>query len=256
MSEEHEEGGGRGRFGVYLGRVMDNRDPEQRGRVRVLVPDINASEILPTWALPRGQSLGATAATQGGRRRARGRFVVPEVDAQVLVSFLGGNPELPLWEPGSHLTEDVFTVVKSAERAGSDVYPFKSVLVSGRSLFVLEHQSGALDVSMEPARDIALDTKGGNVRVRTLPSGKVVVNDGAASQLSARVGDEVDIGDFTFVGAFSPSSGALTSLTITFPDGTSHTLTALSLTATFTNVKGTIATGSPSVLVGGTKTRP
>lgn len=43
---EHEEGGGRGRFGVYLGRVMDNRDPDQRYRVRGRFPNFNARDGL------------------------------------------------------------------------------------------------------------------------------------------------------------------------------------------------------------------
>jgi Type VI secretion system/phage-baseplate injector OB domain len=261
MSEEHEEGGGRGRFGVYLGRVMDNRDPEQRGRVRVLVPIVNANEILPTWAFPAGQSYGGRAnnsrvAGAPARGPVRGSFIVPEIDATVMVMFLDGNPELPMWWPGPPPADGIYPEVKSGTRAGTDTYPSKSMLVRGRALRVLEKEMGSVEVSMDNPRDISIETGGGNLRVRTLPSGKLVINDGAASQFSARVGDDVDIGDFSFVGAFSPSSGALTSLTITFPDGTSHTLTALSPTATFTNVKGTVATGSPSVLVGGTKTRP
>lgn len=258
--DEHQEGGGRGRFGIYLGTVIDNRDPEQRGRVRVLVPSVNAREVLPTWAPPMGQSYGGerNRSQVGGapeRHPARGHFLVPEVDATVVVMFLEGNPALPMWMPGPPLAADVYPDVKSPEGATSDAYPSKSMLARGRSLTVLEHEHGELDVTMDGAREVRIDTQGAKLSVRTLPDNPVILNDGSSAQLAARVGDEVDIGDFTFVGVFSPTSGALTSLTISFPDGTAHTLTALSPSASFTNVKGVVATGAPKVWIGGNATR-
>lgn len=192
-------GAGEGRFGVHLGTVTDNNDPEQRGRVRVFVPDINVREALPSWALPRGQSYGAkrnTSRAPGApqRKPARGRFLVPEVDAQVLVTFLGGNPEVPLWEPGPMLAADVPASVKSSTRATSDRYPTKSMLLRGRSVEVVEHEAGDLDVVMDGGREVRVDTKGAKLNVSTGPGGALVVNGGTASQKAARKGDRVNCG--------------------------------------------------------------
>lgn len=248
-----------GRFGHYLATVTENRDPEQRGRVRVHVPSINARDALPTWALPLGQNLGGDSvrAPLAGAPRtkpARGLFTVPAVGAQLVVVFLDGHVEHPMWMPGPMLANEVYPEVKSREGATSDAYPWKSML-RGRSLKVVEHELGDLDVSMEGGREVRITTNGARFVVRTLPDNAVVLNDGAESQLAARVGDEVDIGDFTFTGVFNPSNGALTSLTITFPGGATHTINLASPSATFSNLQGRIATGAPKVWIGGTKTR-
>lgn len=249
-----------GRFGIYLATVIDNRDPEQRGRVRVHVPSVNARDALPTWALPLGQNIGGTinrAPLAGAPRThpARGLFTVPEEGAQVAVMFLDGSPEHPVWMAGPMLASDVYPEVKSAQGATSDAYPRKSVL-RGRALKVVEHELGDLDVSMENGgREVRITTGGARFVVRTLPDNAVVLNDGTASRLAARTGDKVDIGDFVFTGVFNPSNGALTSLTITFPSGATHTINLASPSATFSALQGTVAEGAPKVWIGGDSTR-
>lgn len=73
-------------YGKYRGTVINNIDPEQRGRIQVMVPDV--SSLLPTsWALP--------CAPVGGLQM--GVFAVPVIGAGVWVEFEHGDPDLPIW---------------------------------------------------------------------------------------------------------------------------------------------------------------
>jgi hypothetical protein len=76
-------------WGKYRGTVFDNIDPEFRGRLIVMVPDV--STLLPTsWALP----CAPLATLQGGT------FVVPEIGDAVWVEFEHGDPDYPIWVGG------------------------------------------------------------------------------------------------------------------------------------------------------------
>lgn len=69
-------------YGVYRGIVVDNKDPQNNGRIRIKVPQLFHEE--PTeWAWP---SFSAT-----GRQKA------PTVGQGVWVMFEGGDVAFPIW---------------------------------------------------------------------------------------------------------------------------------------------------------------
>jgi uncharacterized protein involved in type VI secretion and phage assembly len=73
-------------FGKYRGTVTDNRDPKQKGRVKVSVPSIMPPS-LDVWAMPcvpyAGKDVGLSA--------------IPGVGAGVWVEFEGGDISYPIW---------------------------------------------------------------------------------------------------------------------------------------------------------------
>jgi Type VI secretion system/phage-baseplate injector OB domain len=73
-------------FGKYRGKVENNVDPQQMGRLQVSVPAVLASST-ENWALPcmpfAGQGVGL--------------FAVPPIGANVWVEFEGGNSDHPIW---------------------------------------------------------------------------------------------------------------------------------------------------------------
>ena len=73
-------------YGKYRGRVLDNADPLEMGRVKVEVPAIAGNEPLG-WALPCLPYAGD----------GHGVYMVPEVDALVWVEFEGGDLAHPIW---------------------------------------------------------------------------------------------------------------------------------------------------------------
>lgn len=73
-------------FGKYRGTVINNVDPEQRGRIMAIVPDV--STVVPsTWAMP--------CLPVGGVQM--GVFTVPPIGAGVWIEYEQGDPDYPVW---------------------------------------------------------------------------------------------------------------------------------------------------------------
>lgn len=71
-------------YGVVVGVVTDNKDPEAMGRVKVKLPWL-AEEAESTWA--------RVAAPMAGKER--GTFWLPEVEDEVLLAFEHGDTSYP-----------------------------------------------------------------------------------------------------------------------------------------------------------------
>jgi hypothetical protein len=76
-------------MGKYRGTVVNNLDPQQRGRIMAIVPDVQGLEPL-TWALPCVPIAG----------KAEGCFMVPQVGAKVWIEFEQGEVDYPIWVGG------------------------------------------------------------------------------------------------------------------------------------------------------------
>ncbi len=72
-------------FGKYRGKVQNNIDPMQMGRVQVSVPAV-LGEGRSSWAMPCSPYAGSGV----------GFFTVPPVGANVWVEFEGGDPDYPI----------------------------------------------------------------------------------------------------------------------------------------------------------------
>ena len=76
-------------WGKYRGTVVNNIDPEQRGRIQAIVPAVTG--LIPsTWAMPCVPFAG----------KAEGFFVVPQLGAGVWVEYEDGDPDKPIWVGG------------------------------------------------------------------------------------------------------------------------------------------------------------
>lgn len=76
-------------YGKYRGTVINNIDPEQRGRIMAMVPDVQG--IVPTtWAMPCVPLAG----------KQEGTYMVPQIGAGVWIEFEQGDPEYPIWVGG------------------------------------------------------------------------------------------------------------------------------------------------------------
>ncbi len=73
-------------FGKYRGKVENNIDPMQMGRVQVSVPAVLGDGTL-SWALPSSPYAGPGV----------GFFAIPPIGANIWVEFEGGNSDYPIW---------------------------------------------------------------------------------------------------------------------------------------------------------------
>jgi uncharacterized protein involved in type VI secretion and phage assembly len=73
-------------FGKYRGKVENNIDPQQQGRIRVSVPAVTGSGTL-NWAMPSLPFAGSGV----------GFWAIPPEGANVWVEYEGGDPDYPIW---------------------------------------------------------------------------------------------------------------------------------------------------------------
>ncbi len=73
-------------FGKFRGKVENNVDPMQLGRIQVSVPAVLGDGTL-SWAMPCVPYAGSQV----------GFFAIPPRDANVWVEFEGGDPDYPIW---------------------------------------------------------------------------------------------------------------------------------------------------------------
>jgi uncharacterized protein involved in type VI secretion and phage assembly len=76
-------------LGKHRGLVLNNVDPEQRGRLLVQVPDVLGLGT-SSWAMPNVPFAGPQ----------MGAYVIPVIGAGVWVEFEGGDPDFPIWTGG------------------------------------------------------------------------------------------------------------------------------------------------------------
>lgn len=83
-------------YGNYRGVIVDTKDPEKLGRVKVRVHQIASDEAIDTWAWPKGQPVGENF----------GDFFIPPKGSPVWVEFENGNPQHPIWSGGHWAKEN------------------------------------------------------------------------------------------------------------------------------------------------------
>jgi uncharacterized protein involved in type VI secretion and phage assembly len=73
-------------YGKYRGTVTINVDPEQRGRIMAMVPDV-LGLIPSSWAMPCFPIAG----------KQQGTYFIPQIGAGVWIEFENGDPSYPIW---------------------------------------------------------------------------------------------------------------------------------------------------------------
>jgi hypothetical protein len=76
-------------FGKYRGTVFNNIDPELKGRILAMVPDV-LKAVPTTWALPCVPVTGIAALQSGV-------YVLPPKGANVWIEFEHGDVNYPIW---------------------------------------------------------------------------------------------------------------------------------------------------------------
>lgn len=166
-------------YGKYRGFVSDNKDPEKRGRLKLLVPSLLGDQAT-TWALP---------CVPFGGLAGQGWFVIPEVDAQVWAEFEEGDLRRPIWTGTFWQTSD--DVPDDASRdeptmrllATPSGHALELDDADGQETVTLHHKTGA-ELTIDKNGTLSVtDAKGGSL-VLDANAEKVTVEDTNGNKLT------------------------------------------------------------------------
>lgn len=154
-------------WGKYRGKVENNVDPNEKGRIQVSIPAVLGDSTL-SWALPCVPYAGSGV----------GFFTIPPTGANVWVEFEGGNPDYPIWS--GCFWGDNDSVPASPALAQ------KKVLKTDSCTLTLDDTPGAGGVTIETSNGMKIvmnaqgieinDGQGGSIK---LNGPKVAINDSA-----------------------------------------------------------------------------
>jgi uncharacterized protein involved in type VI secretion and phage assembly len=122
-------------YGTYRATVVNNVDPENRGRIQVRLAD-RYGAFPPTWALPSFPVAGLQ----------HGVVCIPPLDATVWIDFEAGDPDFPVWRGGFfELPGEMPVVVLSDNTAQSVLINTSSgaMISVGESGIVISNGKGA-----------------------------------------------------------------------------------------------------------------
>jgi uncharacterized protein involved in type VI secretion and phage assembly len=144
------------RSGVHLGIVTSVEDPDRKGRVQIKLPAIDPGGEAKIWArvaVPfAGDNFGA--------------FFIPDVDTEVLVAFVAGDPGWPVvignfWNGGTGMPEDL---------SGNAVDRWTLTGKNGTRIAIIEAQQGQEKVEIQlPSGAVTAtltDANGGEITLK------------------------------------------------------------------------------------------
>lgn len=179
-------------FGLVVGVVTNNRDPDDLGRVKVRFPWLSDAEE-SHWA--------RIAVPMGGKER--GTYFLPEVDDEVLVAFEHGNPCFPyvlgaLWNgkdapPATNgdgknnlrlIKSRSGHVIKLNDEDGKET--IEIIDKSGKNSIVIDTAKNTLTITSD--KDIALAAAQGTIK---LEAQKIELKSSADTKIEAGAGMDV-----------------------------------------------------------------
>lgn len=122
-------------FGKYRGEVVTNNDPDRRGRLEVLVPNVMGAQAV--WALPCVPYAGPS----------EGLFAMPPVGAKVWVEFEVGDTNFPVWTGCFWGTGDIAT---------ADADPEVKFLRTAGATIRIDDQAGTVTIETQDGTKITL----------------------------------------------------------------------------------------------------
>lgn len=160
-------------YGKYRAFIVDNQDPETRGRCKLTVPSV-LGETVSDWALP-------CFAYGGGA--GFGVIAVPPAGSQVVAEFMEGDISSPLWtgafwratdEVPEEFTGNTEPTAKVCKTESGHVFVFEDM--DGEGKITLQSSAQAI-LEMDANGSLALTDSGGATVTLDASSGEIKIED-------------------------------------------------------------------------------
>lgn len=198
-------------FGVYPAVVTSVQDPDNQGRVQISLPWVDSDDGQQAKAWARLSTMMAG--------KDRGTWFIPEVDDEVLVSFMAGDPAWPivigaLWNGKDTPPEtmDSDNNVRSITSRSGHKLTFDDT--SGSEVVSLTTQGGH-EVTLDDASGGTLTIQhSGGAKIEIDSSGKITISTTNQVSVQAPAGVEVTAGKVTVNAGMSQFSGVVKADTV------------------------------------------
>jgi uncharacterized protein involved in type VI secretion and phage assembly len=169
-------------YGKYAAFVVDNADPENRGRLRLQIPSILGKDITSGWALPCAPFGGAAA---------QGFFFIPDKGAGVWVEFEAGSPDFPIWV-GSFWSKPGGTT-EVPKPADSQSPPTSKIIATKKHIIELADKDGGEAITITDSTNknvVTLNDKGISIQDQ---NGNVIVLASSGTDIKDQNGNELTL---------------------------------------------------------------
>jgi hypothetical protein len=168
-------------LGKFRGRVVNNTDPLQQGRLQAMVPDVLGDKA-SDWALPCAPYVGNQV----------GLYTPPPVGANVWVEFEAGDPSRPIWVGGWWSPAEL-----PVDNHGTTATPDQKILrTTGGLMLALDDSQTTLTLSDAQGRNqLVIDLRQGTVTLkgatRVILDGPMIQEGSPSSAHPAVLGDQL-----------------------------------------------------------------
>jgi uncharacterized protein involved in type VI secretion and phage assembly len=150
---------------AHLARVTSVKDPDGKARIQVQMMGPDADRHALLWARVAVPFAGDN----------RGAFLIPDVDDEVVVLFIGNDPRFPvvvgaLWNGRTDVPEAI---------GGDRIDRWTITGKAGTRIAIVEAATGQEKVEIETPNGVTAtltDAAGGSIRLQTTPSNSVTLD--------------------------------------------------------------------------------
>ncbi|NPV90558.1 MAG: phage tail protein [Firmicutes bacterium] len=176
-------------YGVVVGIVTNNQDPEGLGRVKLKIPNLVAaggSDLETDWARVASLFAGPQ----------RGIFFLPEVNDEVLVAFNGGSILEPYVVGALWNTNDKPPVTGKDEYVGSDgkIKVYKVKTKQGHE-FIFNDEAGKESITLKSkaGATIMLDDQNKKIEIKDSSGNNTMTIDTNGNAITVKANTKVEL---------------------------------------------------------------